>query len=75
MKTEIITKEKRKEFEPFELRITFEIFDEARLLWNIFNSSRIISIESFNELDDFLTQRGYVDSALEMDGDTTLNEL
>ena len=29
MKTEIITKEKPKEFEPFELRITFETQDEV----------------------------------------------
>jgi hypothetical protein len=37
MKTEIITKEKPKEFEPFELRITFETLEEANTVFRAFD--------------------------------------
>ena len=75
MKTEIITKEKPKEFEPFVLQMTVESLDEAKVIWSVFNSCSKFSYESFGVIDDFLIARGYDEKTLELTGDTTLSEL
>lgn len=75
MKTEIIKKVNTKKFDPFEMRITVESLEEAKVIWNVFNWSRKIPSESFDKIDDVLMEMGYDDKTLDMDGSTELHEL
>ena len=75
MKTEIIKKGKSKVFESFEMRITVESLEEAKVIWNVFNWSRKIPSESFDKIDHVLMEMGYDEKILDMDGSTGLYEL